>query len=92
LKFLLSLSLLAEKCAVNFQVALFDVANPNQQIQACVDDVLRSTIPTLDLDEAYSAKEQMVQSILLSVKTSMQPFGFNISNVLVTDLQVMQIK
>lgn len=69
------------------KVALFDVANPREQIQACVDDVLRSTLPTLDLDEAYSAKEHMVQSILTSVKASMQPFGFHISNVLVTDLQ-----
>lgn len=69
------------------KVALFDVANPREQIQACVDDVLRSTLPTLDLDEAYSAKEVMVASILASVKASMQPFGFQISNVLVTDLQ-----
>lgn len=69
------------------KVALFDVANPKQQIQACVDDVLRSTLPTLDLDEAYASKEILVAQIQAKVKEAMQPFGFHISNVLLTDLK-----
>lgn len=72
------------------RVALFEVANPKQQIQACVDDVLRSTLPSLDLDEAYASKEVLVSSIKSKVKESMSAFGFHISNVLLTDLKPEQ--
>jgi regulator of protease activity HflC (stomatin/prohibitin superfamily) len=39
------------------KVAVFDVVQPERQMAAFVDDVLRSTLPTLSLDDAYSSKE-----------------------------------
>jgi regulator of protease activity HflC (stomatin/prohibitin superfamily) len=82
------------KTAVQFRVnkrmlkeAIFDIVDPRTQIQAYVDSVLRSTLPTLDLDEAYSAKEKMCDQILDSVRNSMAKYGHDIINVLVTDLQ-----
>jgi len=67
--------------------AMFDIVDPTGQIQAYVDSVLRSTVPTLDLDEAYSAKEKVCDDILHSVRRSMARYGHEIINVLVTDLQ-----
>lgn len=68
------------------KAAVFDIHNPEVQISANVDDVLRSTLPTMDLDEAYGAKERVCDSILQSVRKSMAPYGYQIINVLITDL------
>lgn len=66
--------------------AMFDIMQPERQIGAYVDDVLRSTFPALDLDDAYSAKDKVCTSILESVRKSMQPVGYFIEKVLITDL------
>merc|ERR1711920_354465 len=50
-------------------------------------NVLRSTLPTLSLDESYAAKEKMTSQVLESVKTAMGKFGYEIMNVLITDIQ-----
>jgi len=71
----------------NVEQAVFHIADPVRQMKAYVDAVVRSTLPTLDLDEAYAAKEQMVSNILDTVKQSMEPFGYCVMNVLITDLR-----
>jgi len=67
--------------------AVFHIADPERQMRAYVDSVVRSTLPELNLDEAYAAKEKMVSNILESVKKSMEPFGYTVLNVLITDLR-----
>mmetsp|Transcript_17379 Transcript_17379/g.40920 ORF Transcript_17379/g.40920 Transcript_17379/m.40920 type:complete len:287 (+) Transcript_17379:57-917(+) len=69
------------------KVAVFDIASPQEQIKAEVDNVLRSTLPTMTLDESYEAKEKMVAEILESVKQAMGQYGHDIINVLITDIQ-----
>lgn len=69
------------------KIAVFDIADPVAQIKSEVDNVLRSTLPTMDLDEAFSAKDHMVINILRSVKKSMAPYGYDVINVLITDLR-----
>lgn len=69
------------------KTAVFDIEDPRAQINAEIDNVLRSTLPMMDLDEAFSAKDHMVSSILSSIRKSMTPHGYNIINVLITDLQ-----
>merc|ERR1740121_104047 len=66
--------------------AVFEIEDPEAQIRAAVDDVVRSTIPNLELDAAYSNKDTLCNDILRSVKAAMHPFGYLITNVLVTDL------
>lgn len=56
------------------KVAVFDIVSPQQQIAAEVDSVLRSTLPTMTLDESYEAKEKMVAEILSSVREAL-PIG-----------------
>lgn len=69
------------------QTAVFQIADPTAQMRANVDNVLRSTLPELDLDEAYLEKDKMVASILASVKESMGKYGYEVLDVLITDLQ-----
>lgn len=69
------------------KTAIFDIINPEAQIQAQVDDVLRSTLPTLDLDEAYSSKDRICGALMQFVKQHMGKYGYLIMNVLVTDLR-----
>jgi len=69
------------------KAAVFDIVDPEAQIQAQVDDVLRSTLPTLDLDEAYSAKEKICGAILKSARHHLGRYGYLIINALVTDLR-----
>lgn len=66
--------------------ALFDIVKPTQFIRAAVDNVVRSTVPTLDLDEAYSNKDTLCKDILQSIEACMDPYGYLIINALITDL------
>jgi len=66
--------------------AVFEIDNPEAQIRAAVDNVVRSSIPNLELEAAYSNKDSLCSDILASVKAAMQPYGYLITNVLVTDL------
>merc|ERR1740121_163099 len=65
---------------------LFDVVQPEKLMRAEVDSILRSTLPTMDLDDAYSVKEKMNSEILASVRAAMGNFGYDVVKVLITDL------
>ena len=69
------------------KVAIFEISTPHAHIKAEVDSVLRSTLPTMSLDESYEAKEHMVANILETVRQAMGPYGYEIINVLITDIQ-----
>ena len=44
--------------------AAYTIADPKAQINALIDDVVRSSLPTMTLDHAYEAKEHIVERIL----------------------------
>jgi len=67
--------------------AVFEIVDPKSQIQAHIDDVLRSTLPSMDLDAAYEAKEQVTRSMMQAVKRAMEPHGYEITDILLTDLR-----
>mmetsp|Transcript_51788 Transcript_51788/g.93000 ORF Transcript_51788/g.93000 Transcript_51788/m.93000 type:complete len:299 (-) Transcript_51788:221-1117(-) len=68
------------------QTAVFDVSDPVPMMKAEVDSVLRSTMPTMTLDESYEAKDKMVSQIKTAVSQAMAPHGHEIINVLMTDI------
>merc|ERR1711920_274004 len=70
----------------NVKTAVFDIVEPEKMMRAEVDSILRSTLPSMDLDEAYAAKEKMNAEILGSVRAAMEKFGYNVIKVLITDL------
>lgn len=67
--------------------AVFEIVNPKAQIEAHIDDVLRSTLPSMDLDAAYEAKEKVTRSMMLAVRAAMEPHGYEIVDILLTDLR-----
>eukprot|EP00441_Pelagodinium_beii_P017286 CAMPEP_0197661868 /NCGR_PEP_ID=MMETSP1338-20131121/51719_1 /TAXON_ID=43686 ORGANISM="Pelagodinium beii, Strain RCC1491" /NCGR_SAMPLE_ID=MMETSP1338 /ASSEMBLY_ACC=CAM_ASM_000754 /LENGTH=309 /DNA_ID=CAMNT_0043239513 /DNA_START=34 /DNA_END=963 /DNA_ORIENTATION=+ len=68
------------------QTAVFQVQDPVPMMKAEVDSVLRSTMPTMTLDESFQAKEKMVSQIQKAVSAAMAAHGFEIIQVLMTDI------
>mmetsp|Transcript_10493 Transcript_10493/g.13624 ORF Transcript_10493/g.13624 Transcript_10493/m.13624 type:complete len:288 (-) Transcript_10493:206-1069(-) len=66
--------------------AFYRLTNPDEQIRSYVFDVVRSTLPTLDLDEAFEAKDDIAVRVKDSLDTTMKNFGYNILQALVTDI------
>ena len=79
--------------AVQFRVlpesaydAFYRLSNPAGQIQSYVFDVVRSTVPRLELDEAFASKKEIASATLTQLENVMKDYGYEILNTLVTDL------
>jgi regulator of protease activity HflC (stomatin/prohibitin superfamily) len=72
------------------KVAVFGITDATGQMAAFVDNVMRSTLPTMDLDQAFANKDTLCQKVLQEVSAAMAPYGYIILNVLVTDLRPEQ--
>jgi len=66
--------------------AWYRLTSPTSQIQAYVFDVIRSTIPRMELDQAFESKDDIARSVLESLQQVMKDYGYSIVNTLVTDL------
>lgn len=66
--------------------AFYSLTNPAQQITAHVYDVIRSQLPTLELDSVFEAKEELALAVKNSLASTMAEYGYQIQNVLITDL------
>jgi len=79
--------------AVQFRVitegaydAFYRLTDPSGQIQSYVFDVVRSTVPKLELDEAFASKAEIADAVLSQLQTIMKDYGYEILNALVTDV------
>lgn len=66
--------------------AFYKLDNSKAQIQAYVFDTVRSVLPTLNLDAAFEAKEEIALEVKNALKETMESFGYQIMQCLVTDL------
>jgi len=66
--------------------AFYALTNPAQQITAHVYDVMRATLPTLELDAAFEAKEELASSVKAALSESFTSYGYQILQTLITDL------
>eukprot|EP00977_Amphora_coffeiformis_P012972 scaffold3330_cov164-Amphora_coffeaeformis.AAC.4 len=66
--------------------AYYRLTDPRTQIQSYVFDVVRSTVPKMELDEAFSSKDDIAKAVLESLASVMTEYGYEIRNTLVTDL------
>ena len=78
------------KTAVTYRInrnmlktAVFDIEDALSVIAAQVDNIVRSSLPAMDLDDAYSNKEGLCNDILKTVRSAMAVYGYDIENVLV---------
>ena len=52
----------------------------------CVFDVVRSTIPKMELDDAFASKNDIAMAVMTQLKEVMDDYGYEILQALVTDM------
>jgi regulator of protease activity HflC (stomatin/prohibitin superfamily) len=80
--------------AVNYQVvdgkehdAFYQLANPENQIETFVFDVVRSQVPKQTLDEVFDSKDSIAQAVRAELTQDMDAFGYCIIKALVTEIE-----
>jgi len=66
--------------------AYYRLSDPRGQIQSYVFDVVRSTVPRMELDEAFASKATIAEATLNQLDSVMKDYGYEILNTLVTDM------
>jgi len=66
--------------------AFYALSNPTTQITAHVYDVMRSQLPTLELDAVFEAKEELALAVKNDLADTMNQYGYQILQALITDL------
>mmetsp|Transcript_16135 Transcript_16135/g.19407 ORF Transcript_16135/g.19407 Transcript_16135/m.19407 type:complete len:283 (-) Transcript_16135:219-1067(-) len=66
--------------------AYYRLSDPRGQIQSYVFDVIRSTVPKMELDEAFASKADIAEATLSQLQDVMKDYGYEILTTLVTDL------
>lgn len=66
--------------------AYYRLSDPSGQIQSYVFDVIRSTVPRMELDTAFASKGDIAEAVLQQLKDVMADYGYEILEALVTDL------
>jgi len=83
------------RVAVQFQVinenqsiqnSHYRLTNPKAQVESYVYDVVRSSVPKIDLDDVFITKEAIANSIKDSLKQAMDDFGYEILATPITDI------
>ena len=79
--------------AVQFQVtrgrepdSYYQLADPGDQIESYVLDVVRAQVPKMSLDEVFERKDDIGQVVKKELGDSMGAYGFTIVNALVRDV------
>lgn len=66
--------------------AFYTLDDPEEQIRAFVFDVVRSKVPKIKLDDVFSKKDEIADSVREELHDVMQEFGYDIVKTLVTDI------
>ena len=69
--------------------AYYRLTDPRGQIQSYVFDVVRSTVPKMELDEAFASKDEIATAVLRQLQDVMRGYGYAIRNTLVTGTYVV---
>ena len=51
-----------------------------------VYDGIRASFPKLELDDCFASKDEIATHVLQDLRTSMQIYGYDIVNTLITDI------
>lgn len=66
--------------------AYYRLTDPRTQIESYVFDVIRSTVPRMELDELFISKAKIAIEVRKSLYFSMKEFGYSILDTLVVDI------
>ncbi|XP_031488329.1 hypersensitive-induced response protein 1-like [Nymphaea colorata] len=73
---------LAEKAADAF----YKLSNTRAQIQAYVFDVIRASVPKLNLDDVFEQKNEIAKSVEDELEKAMSAYGYEIVQTLIVDI------
>jgi regulator of protease activity HflC (stomatin/prohibitin superfamily) len=66
--------------------AFYKLSNPIEQIQSYVEQVILGHVPGMTLDEVFASQSGIATAVKQELDADMAAFGFEIVNVLVTDI------
>ena len=66
--------------------AYYKLSDPVQQIQSYVEQVILGHVPGMTLDEVFASQSGIAAAVKQELDTDMAGFGYEIVNVLVTDI------
>lgn len=66
--------------------AFYRLTDPTEQIRSYVYDVIRSTVPKMELDKAFESKADIADACQDQLQKVMNDYGYEIMESLVTDL------
>src|ERR1700756_171870 len=66
--------------------AYYKLANPVEQIQSYVEQVILGHVPGMTLDEVFASQSSIAAAVKQELDADMAGFGYEIVNVLVTDI------
>ncbi|KAK1312740.1 Hypersensitive-induced response protein 1 [Acorus calamus] len=74
---------LAEKASDAF----YKLSNTREQIQAYVFDVIRASVPKLNLDDVFEQKNDIAKSVEQELEKAMSMYGYEIVQTLIVDIE-----
>ncbi len=66
--------------------AFYKLSNPVAQIQSYVEQVILGHVPSMTLDEVFASQSGIAAAVKKELDSDMAEFGYEIVNVLVTDI------
>lgn len=67
--------------------AFYKLTDSRQQISSYIFDVVRASVPKMNLDDVFEAKEEIAHTIKEELAKAMTGYGFLIIHALVTDIE-----
>ncbi|KAG8056518.1 hypothetical protein GUJ93_ZPchr0002g23697 [Zizania palustris] len=67
--------------------AFYKLSKTKQQIQSYVFDVIRATVPKLDLDVAFEQKNDIAKAVEDELEKAMSAYGYEIVQTLIIDIE-----
>jgi regulator of protease activity HflC (stomatin/prohibitin superfamily) len=66
--------------------AYYKLTDHRAQMKSYVFDGIRSSFPSLDLDDSFSSKKEIAEHVLVDMRSSMKQYGYHIVDCLITDI------
>lgn len=67
--------------------AFYKLSNTRTQIQAYVFDVIRASVPKLNLDDAFEQKNEIAKAVEEELEKAMSAYGYEIVQTLIVDIE-----
>ncbi|KAM0018881.1 putative Band 7 domain-containing protein [Helianthus debilis subsp. tardiflorus] len=67
--------------------AFYRLSNTKEQIQAYVFDVIRASVPKLNLDDTFEQKNEIAKAVEKELEKAMSAYGYEIVQTLIVDIE-----